>query len=328
MIWLSVHIFYNASIDDFLAKVVKPFTDTLLKTGAAKLIFFIRYKEKGPHLRIRIQSEAEVLEKIIKPNVKMHFENYLQMYPSSRIEPNWLPVTPEKDKWLPNNSVFFIDYEPEIARYGGNVGIQLAERQFFSSTKAVLGALGAVLQNDWSYQHARGVAIKLHLAMVWSMRLTIDEAADFFNAVSAHWLPFAIARERVTKAQYQHHLLTMADNFEQAFQEQKEDFISYHAAIWEILNEEKDFEEDFMNDWIRENKRLALEFDLAQAQNLLEPRPDEFQMKINSDIAPEKTYLWQYFADFVHLTNNRLGIGNEDESYLAYLMMRSLEEML
>ena len=31
------------------------------------------------------------------------------------------------------------------------------------------------------------------------------------------------------------------------------------------------------------------------------------------------------YADYLHLTNNRLGVLNRDEGYLAYLMMRSME---
>ena len=93
-------------------------------------------------------------------------------------------------------------------------------------------------------------------------------------------------------------------------------------------SQEEEFEETYLDEWLRDNRRIGFELRLAQAQQLLMPRPPEFRMKMQGNIDPDEYELWRYFADFVHLTNNRLGIGNEDESYMAYLMMRSLEEML
>ncbi len=326
--WLSAHLFYTDPIDIFLAKAVKKYTDTAIKTGAAERFFFIRYQEQGPHVRLRFQGENSVLENIVAPNLVEHFSNFFRTFPSKRIEPSWHPDTPKSELWLPNNSVHFINYEPELARYGGETGLQIAESQFFSSSKTVLEMMLPVLNNTWSYQQAMGTAIRLHLGMVYALGMDIDKAADFFAEVYAHWLPFAIARERVTQAQYEHHIKMMSDNFEQGFQEQKESMMSYHAACWEAFMQEEEFEETYLDEWLRDNRRIGFELRLAQAQQLLTPRPPEFRMKMQGNIEPDEYELWRYFADFVHLTNNRLGIGNEDESYMAYLMMRSLEEML
>ena len=326
--WLSVHLYYSDMIDVFLAKALKPYTDTVVNTGAAERFFFIRYEERGPHIRLRIQGEIVVLEQIVKENLKEHFELYLRMFPSIQRVPNLHPDTPASELWLPNNSIQFIDYEPETARYGGKNGIILAEKQFFYSSKAVLAAMSPVLYNGWSEQYARGIAIKLHLAMICALGLQIDKAIDFLMEVYVHWLPFAIARERVTQAQYEQHLIMMSENFEQSFQEQKEDMVSYNAACWQALMEDEEFEDNYMDTWIAENRRLGMEYRLAQVQGLLVLRPEEYRMKMSPHLAPEDVELWNHYADFVHLTNNRLGIANEEESYLAYLMMRSLEEIL
>ncbi len=326
--YLSVHLFYSDMMDVFLAKALKPYADTVVNTGAAERFFFIRYEERGPHVRLRIQGDPVVLEQIIKENLQEHFDLYLRMFPSTRRAPNLHPETPASELWLPNNSIQFIDYEPETARYGGENGIILAEKQFFYSSKAVLAAMSPVLYDGWSDQYARGIAIKLHLAMICSLGLDIGKAIDFLMEVYVHWLPFAIARERVTQAQYEQHLIMMSENFELGFQEQKEEMVSYNAACWQALMEDEEFADDYMDTWIAENRRLGMEYRLAQVQGLLVNRPAEYRMKMSPDISPEEVELWNHYADFVHLTNNRLGIANEEESYLAYLMMRSLEEML
>jgi len=36
---------------------------------------------------------------------------------------------------------------------------------------------------------------------------------------------------------------------------------------------------------------------------------------------------WSIYADYLHLTNNRLGILNRDEPFLSYLITRSLKNM-
>lgn len=323
--WLSLHLFYAENLDTFLASTLKAYTDTIIKTGAAQRFFFIRYQERGPHIRLRIQGDADVLENIIKENAVEHFSNYFRMYPSKRFDPNQHPDTPAEQRWLPNNSIQLIDYEPETERYGGEFGLKLAENHFFISSKVVLEAMSV---GPWNDQQAIGVAMKLHLGMANKLGMDLDKAADFFASIYAHWLPVAIARERITQAQYQQQQHLINENYEQGFLDQKEDLVSFIAALLEAFSSENEFEEDYFNEWLNHCKRLGQEFRLAQAQNQLKPRSKDFLMKIQAEIDETDAELWQFYADFIHLTNNRLGIGNEDESYMAYLIMRSLEELL
>lgn len=323
--WLSLHLFYTENLDSFLVSTLKTYTDTVIKTGAAQRFFFIRYQERGPHIRLRIQGDTEVLKNIVQENAMEHFSNYFKMYPSKRFDPNQHPDTPAEQRWLPNNSIQVIDYIPETERYGGEFGLQLAENHFFVSSKVVLEAMNT---NQWNDQQAIGIAMKLHLGMANMLGMDLDKAADFFAAIYSHWLPVAIARERISQAQYEQQQQLIIENHEQGFNEQQDDLVSFHAALWEAFAAENEFEEDYFNEWLNHCKRLGQEFRLAHAQNQLCPRAKDFLMKIQADIDETEAELWQFYADFIHLTNNRLGIGNEDESYMAYLIMRSLEELL
>lgn len=323
--WLSLHLFYAENLDMFLATTLKAYTDTIIKTGAAQRFFFIRYQERGPHIRLRIQGDINVLNNIIKENAVEHFSNYFKMYPSKRFDPNQHPDTPDIQRWLPNNTIQLIDYIPETERYGGEIGIKFAENHFYISSKVVLETMTT---SPWNDQQAIGIAMKLHIGMANMLGMDLDKAADFFASIYAHWLPVAIARERITQAQYEQQQHLINENYEQGFLDQKEDLVSFHAALWEAFASDNEFEEDYINEWLMHCKRLGQEYRLAQAQQQLSPRPKEFLIKIQADVDETEAELWQYFADFVHLTNNRLGIGNEDESYMAYLIMRSLEELL
>jgi thiopeptide-type bacteriocin biosynthesis protein len=324
-VWLSLHLFYSENLDAFLATTLKTYTDTIIKTGAAQRFFFIRYRERGPHIRLRIQGDDFVIEHIIRENALEHFNNYFKMYPSKRFDPNQHPDTPADQLWLPNNTVQVIEYLPETERYGGELGLRFSENHFFISSKVVLEAMNI---NAWNEQQAIGIAMRLHLGMVSSLGMDLDEAADFFAAIYAHWLPVAIARERITQAQFEQQQHLINENHEQGFIDQKDDLVSFIAALWEAFDAGNEFEEDYFNEWLLHCKRLGQEFKLAQAQGQLAARPKEFLMKISTTTDNSRAELWQFYADFVHLTNNRLGIGNEDESYMAYLIMRSLEELL
>ncbi|HHH49559.1 MAG TPA: hypothetical protein ENK52_01120, partial [Saprospiraceae bacterium] len=66
--WLAVHLFYNEPWEEFLAKAVKPYVDTLVQTGIAAQFFFIRYWERGPHIRLRIKGEKNIIDNIVQPN--------------------------------------------------------------------------------------------------------------------------------------------------------------------------------------------------------------------------------------------------------------------
>jgi hypothetical protein len=52
--------------------------------------------------------------------------------------------------------------------------------------------------------------------------------------------------------------------------------------------------------------------------------PRWFHYEPTIDISEEQQQLWPIFESYVHMTNNRLGILNRDESYLGYLMQQSL----
>ena len=185
--WLSSYIYYAGSVDELLIKAVKPFVQMILGKGLAENYFFIRYWERGSHIRLRFKGETRLIEDVLKPELESYFKDYFKQNPSERIEPSGMRDLPEEQQWLPNDSVQFIDYEPEIERYGGLEGILVSERQFEFSSQSALKVIGA--ETVRNYESAIGKAIQMHLALSYAFDMSIDEMICFYSLVVETWLP-------------------------------------------------------------------------------------------------------------------------------------------
>ncbi|MFT5167517.1 MAG: thiopeptide-type bacteriocin biosynthesis protein [Saprospiraceae bacterium] len=325
--WLSVHLFYNEPWETFLVEAVAPYVETVLKTGIAQSYFFVRYWKRGPHIRLRFKGEPKALEEVLKPNLLEHFNSYFEDNPSIRTEPEYPEDLPLSQRWLPNNSIQVKTYLREYGRYGGSSGMILSEEQFQLSSATVLDYF-STQEDAHAYHEILGAAIRLHISFVYSIGLSVSEAVTFFELIFENWLPaaFEIFENNTPEEVIREKLKETMALFYESFEEQTEDLIPFHQNLWDDLKSGDSFESDALNNWIQENQRLSLELSQAAETGELSPRTDPYILsEAFFQKVPEKNQLlWHIFADYVHMTNNRLGILNQDEAYLAYLMMKSL----
>ena len=326
--WLSIYLFYNEPWEDFLQKAVEPYVNTAIQTGIAQQYFFIRYWERGPHIRLRLKGEVEMVYKILKPNMEEHFNHYFESKPSQRTEPNYPDDFSDDLKWLPNNALVEVEYQPEIKRFGGEVGMLISEKQFMLSSKTVLDFLNQK-GKTWSYDDAMGIAIKLHLSFVHAVGLGLEEATDFFDFFVKNWLPHTYKKEQggFHEKDLEHHANLSLAAFDKSFDTQKETLIPFHTTLWEALERGDEFEQSVLNDWVLGNKSIASELIAAAKQDHLQPRSPKCKYQFFSELQSQNKLLWSIFADYIHLTNNRLGITNKDEPYLCFMMMKCLQEI-
>lgn len=329
--WLSAHLYYNEPRETFLTEAVAKYIETVLKTGIADSYFFIRYWEHGPHIRLRFLGKADVLEQVLKPNLLEYFHAYMQTNPSSRTEPDYPEGFPKSHQWYPDNSIRFETYQAETERYGGPKGLQLSEQQFHLSTTTVLHYLRQQAhQND--YAERLGDAIRLHLAFVHSIGLDQAMAVHFFNMIFENWLPHTI--ELPETMQQKDYLIEKmnetVDLFKLAFEEQQEGLVAFHQQLMSDLKSGGAFESDVYNNWIKKNRLLSLQLAKLADQGQIPKRRDAYSMskEIEKRLSPTQQSLWNIWADYIHMTNNRLGIFNKDEAYLAFLIRKSLEALL
>ena len=326
--WLSVYLFYNEPWEEFLQKAVEPYVNTAIQTGIAQQYFFIRYWENGPHIRLRLKGEVDMVNTILKPNLEEHFTNYFESMPSRRIEPQYPANFSEDLKWLPNNSIHYQDYLAESERYGGDVGVLLSEEQFMVSSNTVLDFLKQK-GRSWSYDDAMGVAIKLHLSFIHSAGLDIQEAIEFYNFFAKNWLPYTFKKVQgeIDKDDFQHQSNLSIKAFEESFSTQKEVLVPFHDVLWKAMEDGDSFEENILNQWVTKNKDITFRVLSAFENGDLIERTTKFKYSIPPINPQQNELVWSIFADFIHLTNNRLGILNKDESYLSFMMMRCLQEI-
>lgn len=321
-VWLSAHLFYAEPWEDFLIRAVHPFVNDVIDSGTAEQFFFIRYWERGPHIRLRFKGRKEKLQGKLRPELETYFSNYFSVYPSKRLEPAWVSALPDNQKWIPNNSVQFIDYEPEIERYGGPEGILISERQFEYSSRCVLEMIRETGQ--WEYSRALGAAIQLHIAFSHAMNMRLNEAIAFYERLSNGLLPFLIGSE-ADSAAVKLKTETILTSFDKRFADHRDVLVPYCQTLWQGLEDNAEFDEVTLNDWIWNMSLIHSRLLEARRENCL-IIPAWFSVSPAIDVPQERHRLWFLYSSYVHMTNNRLGILNQDEAYVAYLISRCLKE--
>ena len=303
--WLAAHLYYAEPWEEFLSKAVSPFVQKVFAGKLASSFFFIRYWEKGPHIRLRFKSQQGEQQQKLKAFLLKHFETYYKKNPSRyEYEKDWNKLA-KQQQWYPNNSVQFIAYEPEFERYGGSVGMSISQSYFQSSSKAVLSAINET--DEWNYDRALGMAIQMHLGFAHAMGMGIKKAGLFYAHVFKAWFHSAYSDdEKVTKKENIKRQKQTLKIFETNFQRQKEVLIPFHQMMWTALKKKTAFDQEWMNDWINENSLV-----------------NEKMCRLQKN----KLKRWSIYESYVHMSNNRIGIMNQDEAYLGYLIKRSLESI-
>ncbi len=329
--WISIHVYYSQPWNELLVKRIMPFVHPALETGLVEHFFFLRYWHKGPHIRLRFYGQKDQLETILIPNITTYLEDYFEFHPSYRKDPTYPEGFPESEKWLSNNSVQVIPYKPELHRYGGDRGVRIAEKQFDSSSRTVFQKF---LEKDkgWNYEDAMAIGVLLHISMVHGMRLDKTEAVQFFNMFSQSWMPRVIAsKKRAHKDQSLEEIRNkISIDFQRSFRAQKDQIVPYITALWDQLDQGLEFEEPYMNEWYNMQTEVGRELVLLQSSGGLKPRPEtmKYTFDVEEAYTEAKLERWMHMADYMHMTNNRLGILNRDESYLAFLLTESLQRIL
>jgi thiopeptide-type bacteriocin biosynthesis protein len=303
--WLSAYLYYAEPWEEFLLEGVEPFVRTILEEGLAEQFFFIRYWEKGPHIRLRIKGESTLLQAEVKPRLETYFRRYFKEKPSQREDPEQPNSLPEKLRWVPNHTIRYVPYQPEIKRYGGPAGILVAEEQFQASSRAVLSIIEA--SKGWDYERALGAAIQLHLGFVSALGMKLTESIRFFSDIFSIWLTRSYHNgEDVSGEELQKRKHDTLKAYEKIFRQQEAILIPFHQRLWNAAAQNAEFEEQWLNRWLS---------DMAGIGERLK----------NANIPRNRRQLWPILESLVHMTNNRLGILNQDEAFLGYLIKESLE---
>jgi lantibiotic biosynthesis protein len=120
--WLYAKLYTGAgTADQVLNDLVGPLVRSSLASGAADGWFFIRYGDPDWHLRLRLHGEPGRLHAEVLPSLEAAAAPLLEAGQLWRIQLD--------------------TYEREVERYGGDRGVELAERVFAADSEAALAIL-------------------------------------------------------------------------------------------------------------------------------------------------------------------------------------------
>lgn len=317
--WISAHLYYGGPLDDFLREGISGFLERRDVSGIVDSFFFVRYWERGPHIRLRLSAKEYNQENEIRDLIRSFFnDHYFKNNPSRRDAFIGSDSSARKEYGFLSDCVQFIDYMPETERYGGNIGVLIAEEHFKISSKAVLSYLRTRL-NGTDYGHKLGVAIFLQMSCISCLGYDPQNALDFWNRILLGWLNRketngiieGSGSRTVSKSR-------LMDYFKECYAKDKGKMSLYVQHIQEYMLERRAFTESWKNDWVEGNRLIG---------NMLREAFERKELNFvglsqQGEGAPDNMHraLQSIVASYLHMTNNRLGIRNIDEVYLGFVM--------
>lgn len=255
-----------------------PFYDLvsrLLRQGLIERWFFVRYSDPDPHIRVRFQGDPSVLVSDVLPMLFAWNQSLV-------------------DRGLVRTLV--VDtYDQEIERYGGPLGVSVAEQVFGIDSQAVLDLT------------ALRISRRLDVRLIDLALLTIDELLSALGMAPDDRL--ALYRFMRTGQQY---------IFDNQLDRLRREYHSFRPTAQQILGNHQ---------WIRESVECPeLATTLAYRAESLRPLGE--QLSLLADSGQLKVPKPAFLASCVHMHCNRLlGTDRRLEFEALYILERTHESL-
>ncbi|UAA40055.1 hypothetical protein KIH87_06810 [Paraneptunicella aestuarii] len=147
--WTAFHIFLHdvEQQERFIREWLSVKVKDIKASGSADAWFFLRYWDGGPHVRVRFLNlkNAEALQQEIQSAAQQYISvtplTAEQYYGNHSFDGE--PVDFASLQWHDDGSVEMFDYEPEFARYGGELAITVNEDLFYISSEIAQAIIAA-----------------------------------------------------------------------------------------------------------------------------------------------------------------------------------------
>ncbi|MEV4252308.1 lantibiotic dehydratase C-terminal domain-containing protein [Spirillospora sp. NPDC049652] len=149
--WISAHLFHAGDLDRLITGLVAPLMTDL--SSQVDGMFFLRYWEGGPHLRLRLRPSHSRHAEQLRRTVEERARDYLAAHPSRRLigsadyssfaarQARGERLPAHNPRLYPNDSIEFIDYRPEHRAYGDATCMAAVEAHFSDSSRLALDVL-------------------------------------------------------------------------------------------------------------------------------------------------------------------------------------------
>jgi thiopeptide-type bacteriocin biosynthesis protein len=213
-----------------------------------------------------------------------------------RAEPDWMEETlkPAFAGWFVDRGSWDeVPYEAEPERFGGDAMLGWAEEYFHISTRVVLD----LLNRPYTYGDAMFDALRMHTITLYAAGFEREKAVWYFDQLGRQWCRLFFKPEDgkpIEDADVQ----GIYEGFEDALAPQANALRETVGAFWDALVQDKqDLKQPEWVRWVRGNQLILKEFG-GQLEKAL--------------------------PSLLHLNNNRLGVQNQDEVYLNYILSKVL----
>ncbi|WP_299095442.1 thiopeptide-type bacteriocin biosynthesis protein [uncultured Metabacillus sp.] len=299
--WDSFHIFYHdqSRWDQLLIYIYKQ-----LKTiynHKIPSLFFIRYWEGGPHIRLRIKDMEEFQKDKLVNSIYYFFDKF----PSEREfkknefykQYKMLTINQEDLLWFPNHSIQEIPYTQEIERYNGEKMMQLSELQFEFSSRYVFEFLESTVP-DLQRKYNHGLYLLSY--MTRSMNLSEQQEIDFLRSYCIATLQSYVPED-----------------------------IERYLKTYQLKLQESNLSIAVKKYWSENSNLIINQYTSFTNEIIKSVRQDEFsfnEIRINS---LEKLDVYsmakiQLYWSWIHMFLNRIGLSPLTEAELTFLLSHSL----
>lgn len=289
--WSAIHFHFEDSMTGVMRDFILPTLLEALCRGELVAFFVVRYWVGGPHLRVRIGGVCGKERELVKRLSHRTRWNNLGFWPR-------LKVT---------------SYDPEVQRYGGLDTMPICEAQF------MLSSLNAWMTLDRNRMETPSRLVE---------RVLLPTAArDYMFLLSLAYTPaMAVAILR----SYVKTWLTSPGRSGSDVLDAREMEEQLHIYV---SNMPRDVLESLAECW-RSAKgmlvRLGAPFDSADAElseeEWLRKNGIILSLLRQRGLKLESPRGVRVMTSLIHMNNNRLGVVNRDEAFLARLCQRTLEE--
>jgi thiopeptide-type bacteriocin biosynthesis protein len=298
--WLSAHIYFDGYIygpwcDYLITELLYPFARSAVATGLIERFFYIRYKEQGSHVRLRMDSYSDRLESEVKPALLRHLSDTR----ISNVPGNGAHAAERVSlKWVP--------YQAEVERYGGPEAIAVAESFFCYSTETCVDMLRGIAGKSQSTRLGKAL-----LAFVVILHTFCDDRSEASRLVRRYRGTYLrnIAGDESGRTRW-------LELFEDGFDRQAEILHEYVNDAWERMDHGDSLSEA-LDDLHGNLKHTRSELERLAEHGAVftwaEQRPDWLHC------------VHTIIPSYIHMTSNRLGVTIYEESYLAHLLQRTFD---
>jgi thiopeptide-type bacteriocin biosynthesis protein len=324
--YLSVHIYYNTfNLRTVLLWCVDPIVKMLESDGLIQRFFMVRYWEGGVHVRLRLLPAQGVSQGQIKERIEPLIRAFLQQRPSL-FDADAAVVTPIMRKLFeseygqdafieqygefgqiplePNNSFAYVPYKPEFERYGGPAGLALAEEHFhFSSTIALEAIRGS---NSHVDSCVLGLAMQLMLHLAWTFTDDNREVESFFREYGERWTAMMDPS------------WGSISNLDLKYSRQRDALINHVLEAKRILGARDQVRSPVLGLWLDHACWLRASLHDIYAAG---------QLEFNPPARSEAEATIRLLSHYIHMMNNRLGVVNTEEVYLATMLACTMKEI-